>query len=111
MKGDDEQRLADRRAKFERRSGEDTRPSEERDRVGERRVVADRRLGGDRRSQAAKPSKPSAITPILAIIVALGAFDVYFENGRHTLQPAQAFADTANADISRWVGSAFAKRN
>ena len=111
MKGEDEQRLAERRAKFERRSGGDSRSSEERERVGERRAGADRRLGGDRRSQAAKPSKPSAVAPILAIFVALCAFDVYFEDGRHTVQPAQALADNANADISRWVGSAFAKRN
>ncbi len=111
MKGDDELRLGERRAKFERRSGQDTRPNEERERFGERRVVPDRRLGGDRRSQAAKPPRQSVITPILALVVALCAFDVYFENGRHTLQPAQAFADNANADISRWVGTAFPKRN
>jgi hypothetical protein len=111
MKGDEEQRLAERRAKFERRSGGDSRSSEEREQVGERRVVADRRLGGDRRSQAAKPSKRSVVAPILTIVVALCAFDVYFENGRHTVQPAQAFADNANADISRWVGAAFPNRN
>ena len=110
MKVDDELRLGERRAKFERRSGVDARPIEERERLGERRAGPDRRLGVDRRSKDTTASQRSLIVPIVAIAAGLWSFDVYFEGGRHTIQPTQILADKANADISAWVSGAFPKR-
>lgn len=105
MDGDKSPRMGDRRSHIERRSGFDTRTPEERERSGERRMGPDRRKRGERRVE--KPAQGLSVTSVLLAAAMLVLFDVRFEDGRHTLDPLQQWADYSNAKIGHWVGQAF----